>query len=71
MCKYCDPNIMKELPEEHMLETEFYGRWFDTCIDEHEDGFYIETTRGIDIPINYCPYCGENLLARRTKDKDE
>ena len=66
MCKYCDPNIMEELPEEHMLDTEFYGRRFDTCIDEHADGFYIETPR-FDIPINYCPYCGENLLKRRTK----
>ena len=50
MCKYCNPH-----------DSLFSGLVFDTCICNHGDGWYMQFPNGIDIPINYCPFCGNEL----------
>jgi hypothetical protein len=62
MCKYCDQLVMCDFPEEHASDNEFKGRVFDTCIDKRKKGWYMEFPNSPDIPINYCPFCGEKLL---------
>ena len=64
MCKYCNQEY-NDFPEKHELNGEFSGKIFDTCIDKHEDGWYMEFPNGIDVPINYCPFCGKDLQTYR------
>ena len=61
MCVYCDPMVQKDFPE-YRTEEGFKGRVFDTCISEQLKGYYyMEFPNGIDIPIQYCPFCGRAL----------
>ena len=61
MCRYCDPEIMAELPETHNAQIEFSGRIFDTCIDTDKGLPYIMLPGDYDIPIKYCPFCGRKM----------
>jgi hypothetical protein len=58
-CKYCTE--YEDLPE-HVLNHKFFGKVFDTSIQEDENGWHIELPSGNDIGIKFCPYCGRELL---------
>lgn len=58
-CKYCTE--YEDLPE-HIIDGEYIGRVFDTCICEGIGGWHIEVPCGADIGIKFCPYCGRKLV---------
>ena len=56
-CKYCTE--YEDLPE-HIIDGKPVGRVFDTCIQDDENGWHLETASR-DVGIKFCPYCGREL----------
>lgn len=57
-CKYCTE--YEDLPE-HFIDGEPYGKVFDTCIQDDENGWHIELPYTPNIGILFCPMCGRRL----------
>ena len=49
-CKYCDGELLF-LEETSWVEVEILNGELDICTDDER----------VQIPINYCPMCGERL----------